>query len=178
MEIQDEKLRYPVGRFEMPATFGKPDFERAAGAIADFPRDMAQAVKGLSDSALDWRYRPNGWRIREVIHHCSDSHINAYVRFKKGLTEPEPRIAGYDEAAWARLPDDQDLPIQNALDLLHTLHSRWAYLIQKMQAADFERGYYHPEIQRVVKLSEAVLQYEWHCRHHLAHVETAKKKKF
>ena len=62
-------------------------------------------MAGLSRDQLETRYRPGGWTVKQVVHHVPDSHMNAYVRFKLGLTEDEPTIKPYDEAAWAELPD-------------------------------------------------------------------------
>ena len=41
--------------------------------------------------------------MRQVVHHVPDSHMNAYMRFKLGLTEDEPMIKPYNEAKWAEL---------------------------------------------------------------------------
>lgn len=174
----NENLKYPIGRFSMPEAFGKAELNRAKSVIGAFPELLQQELINMEDECLLWKYRTNGWNIKEVVHHCVDSHINAFVRFKKALTEEVPQISGYVESAWAKLPDNQNLPIQNALDILKPLHFRWAFLLQEMSAQEMDKGYFHPENQRIVKLSEATFHYEWHCNHHLAHVIAAKKNKF
>jgi hypothetical protein len=35
---------------------------------------------------LQWQYRPDGWTIRQLVHHCADSHMNAFIRFKLAVT--------------------------------------------------------------------------------------------
>ena len=62
-------------------------------------------MHGLSDAQIDTPYRDGGWTVRQVVHHVADSHLNAYIRFKLGLTEDAPPIKPYDEALWADLPD-------------------------------------------------------------------------
>jgi hypothetical protein len=57
------------------------------------------------------RYRPEGWTITQVVHHCADSHINSYMRFKLALTENVPTIKPYEESLWAELPDNQFSPL-------------------------------------------------------------------
>lgn len=57
-------------------------------------------------------YRPGGWTARQVIHHVPESHMNAYIRFKLALTEDEPVIKPYDEAAWAKLIDNEVTPVE------------------------------------------------------------------
>jgi len=175
---ESEKLKYPIGDFKMAANIQMKDFERAIETIANFPEVLNKDVKDLKSNELNWKYRPGGWRIYEVVHHCSDSHMNAFIRFKKALTEPSPPISGYEEGEWIKLADAQEMPISESIDLLRPLHKKWSYLLSKMSESDFEKGYFHPESQRVVKLSEAVMLYQWHCNHHLAHVQAAKKHKF
>ena len=41
--------------------------------------------------------------------------MNAYIRFKLALTEDEPVIKPYDEAAWAQLSDVGYAPIEASL---------------------------------------------------------------
>ncbi|MBT4053351.1 MAG: metal-dependent hydrolase, partial [Bacteroidetes Order II. Incertae sedis bacterium] len=51
-----------------------------------------------------------------------DSHANAYIRFRLALTEHEPKITAYNEAAWAELEDSFSVPVSVSLDLLDGLH--------------------------------------------------------
>ncbi len=73
--------------------------------LAAAPARLRALVSGLTDEQLDTPYREGGWTARQVIHHIPDSHMNSYVRFKLALTEDEPLIKPYDEAAWAMLGD-------------------------------------------------------------------------
>ncbi len=95
-------------------------------------------MKGLSDQQLDTPYRPDGWTVRQVAHHVPDSHLNAYVRFKLALTEPEPTIKPYAEDLWAQLPDTQATPVDVSLTLLESLHNRWVRLLVLAQAGRLE----------------------------------------
>ncbi|MDE3188037.1 MAG: putative metal-dependent hydrolase, partial [Acidobacteriota bacterium] len=123
---------------------------------------------GLSDVQLDTPYREGGWTARQVVHHVADSHANAYVRFKLSLTEDWPTVKPYDEAAWAKLPDSR-LPIDASLSLIAALHARWVALLESLTAEDFRKGYIHPELGRQ-DLATALAIYEWHSRHHTAHI--------
>ena len=136
---------------------------------------MRSAVQGLSTPQLDTPYRPEGWTVRQVVHHVPDSHMNAYIRFKLALTEPEPKIRPYKEAEWAKLPDTAVTPIEVSLQLLAALHSRWVDLLQNMQPSDFERTLYHPE-RGVVTLEHMLAMYAWHSGHHLAHINTLRER--
>ena len=114
-------LRYPIGPFKavMPVTH---ELRGAAiDAIEGFPARIREAVAGLSDAQLDTPYRPEGWTVRQVVHHVADSHMNALIRVKLALTEDTPTIKPYDENAWSTLPD-MTLPIAVSLEP-HRRHS-------------------------------------------------------
>jgi hypothetical protein len=114
--------------------------------------------------------------VKQVVHHLPDSHLNAYTRFKLALTEDQPTIKTYDEAAWAELPDSQKVPIDVSLDLLEALHARWVALLRSMDSAAFRRGLLHPQHGRVVTLQQMLGLYAWHGRHHVAHITALRKR--
>ena len=161
-------LQYPIGRFQMPASLSETGRLAAIVQIAEAPGRLRAAAGDLTDAQLDTPYRPDGWTVRQVVHHVADSHINAYVRLKLGLTESEPVIKTYEEALWAKLPDSQ-APIGNSLDLLEALHRRWVLLLEQTPAADFARTVRHPDLG-LLRLDQLVALYAWHGRHHVAHL--------
>lgn len=164
-----DDLRYPIGKFAAPATFSPEWRRQAIDIIADAPARLREAVKGLSDGQLATPYRPEGWTVRQVVHHVADSHLNAYVRIRLALTETGPTIRPYDEASWAKLPDVESVPVEVSLDLLDALHARWVALMRAMREGDFDRPYDHPETGRHT-LNYLVAMYAWHGTHHTAHV--------
>ena len=171
-----ERLRYPVGRFERlkePLAAGA----RAAhiATLEGAPAHFRLLVAGLNDAQLDTPYRPGGWTIRQVVHHVPDSHMNAYVRTKLAATlDTPPAILGYPEDVWAELPEAKSAPVEMSLDLLDGLHQRWVGFLRGLPAEAFQRTYIHPEM-KAVTIDEAVAMYAWHCRHHAAHIELAKR---
>ncbi len=92
-------LRYPIGRYTPPAELTERQVEAWIDEIAALPADLRAAVAPLTDEQLDTPYRPDGWTVRQVVHHLFDSHANSYVRFKWTLTEDRPAIKAYDEKA-------------------------------------------------------------------------------
>lgn len=168
-------LRYPVGRFNEVGAI--EESRRASiGELASLPRRMRDAVEGLTDRQLDTPYRPGGWTVRQVVHHVSDSHLNAYVRFKLALTEDTPTIKPYDESAWACLADS-NMPTESSLQLLEAVHSRWVELIRTTSTEQFGRKYRHPEYpDRPLTLDWLLQHYAWHSRHHLAHITSLRRR--
>jgi uncharacterized damage-inducible protein DinB len=173
---QEADLRYPVGKFDFDASLDEADYPKLIGAIAETPGALRSAVAGLSRDQLETRYRPGGWTVKQVVHHVPDSHMNAYTRFKLALTEDEPTIKPYDEAAWAELPDSQTVPIEVSLDLLDAIHVRWVTVLRSMDTSDFRRGLRHPEHGRVLTLGQMLGLYAWHGRHHVAHITSLRKR--
>jgi DinB superfamily len=162
-------LRYPIGRY---APDSRPTVESRARhieAISSLPNKMREAVAGLSAAQLDTPYRDGGWTVRHVVHHVPDSHLNAYVRFKWALTEQNPTIKAYDEAAWAQLKDSEHTPIEVSLTLLESLHARWTVLLRSLSPSDFSRTWVHPE-SGPHDLDWLLGLYAWHGNHHVAHI--------
>jgi DinB superfamily len=168
-------LRYPIGRFRRPDSLGEAERRRAIDAVAGTPAKLRAAVRGLSDPQLDTPYRPDGWTVRQLVHHVPDSHMNAYVRFKLALTEDEPTIKPYDEARWAELADSREVPVEASLVLLERLHERWVTLLRSMSDQDFARRLRHPEMG-VQRLDQVLALYEWHGAHHVAHVTSLRER--
>jgi hypothetical protein len=168
--------RYPVGKLEMPAQPSPARRQQAIDEIAATPAKLRAAVLGLSDAQLDTPYREGGWTVRQLIHHVPDSHLNAYVRLKLALTEEKPTIKTYDEAAWAKLADSQTTPIEVSLVLLDSVHSRWDRLWRSLEPADFSRALVHPE-NGERNIDWLLFVYEWHGKHHTAHITELRKQK-
>ena len=142
-----EKLRYPIGRFTAPEIYSNEYLAEKITEIASFPERLKKEVIHLSNEQLDTPYREGGWTIRQVIHHCADSHMNCFIRIKWALTEDNPLIKAYHEDRWAELQDNLTMPIQPTLSLLEGLHFRLAYLMRSLTDTDLEKSFIHPETQ-------------------------------
>ena len=170
-----DDLRYPVGDFRLRQVHhaqqtGGVDSPDRRGARAD-----ARGGQRAEREQIETPYRPGGWTVRQVVHHVPDSHLNAYCRYKLALTEDNPTIKAYDEAAWANVADTARTPPEVSLALLDALHARWVVLLESMTAADFERPLQHPE-RGAITLDWMLQLYAWHGRHHAAHVTALRKR--
>jgi len=172
-------LRYPIGKFSWVAPESEEqsakDRLRYIDIISKLPANMRAAVQDLGAQQLDTPYRPEGWTVRQVVHHVPESHMNAYIRFKLAITEDQPQIKPYNEAEWAKLPDNNITPIETSLQLLTALHSRWVDVLRSMQPSDFGRKLYHPE-HGVVNLDRMLAMYSWHSDHHVAHITSLRER--
>jgi uncharacterized damage-inducible protein DinB len=164
--------RYPIGKFSGPAPGAEVsarELDEAVRSLAELPEQLRNAVEGLDDRQLATPYREGGWTLRQVVHHVADSHMTAFGRIRKALTEDWPPVAGYQEAEWAKLHDSTAAPLAWSLDLLEGLHARWVMMLQSLTAEQWQRGYVHSEAGRLT-LPTIIALYGWHSRHHVAHI--------
>ncbi|HLI76939.1 MAG TPA: putative metal-dependent hydrolase [Acidobacteriaceae bacterium] len=160
--------RYPVGRFVPPATITAEDRVYAILALAELPEQMREAVRPLNEEQQNTPYREGGWTVRQVVHHVADSHMIAFYRLRRALTEDWPEIHGYREAAFAALPDVM-APVEWSLEIIESVHARWVMLLQSLTEEQWARGFRHAE-RGPMPLDLATLLYAWHSRHHVAHI--------
>ncbi|HET7552741.1 MAG TPA: putative metal-dependent hydrolase [Gemmatimonadaceae bacterium] len=166
-----DELRYPIGPMpKTDATLTAAERERHISSIETLPRRLRAAVAAFTPERWQTPYRPGGWTVHQLVHHVPDSHVNAYTRFKLALTEDEPTIKPYDEAAWAELADSAACVPEVSLDLLEALHRRWVALLRSLGNDDFARTLRHPEHGRTFTLDQMLAMYGWHSEHHLAHI--------
>ncbi|MBI3006612.1 MAG: putative metal-dependent hydrolase [Ignavibacteriales bacterium] len=168
-------LQYPVGKFQPKSEITDDERQQLIRQISEAPAKMRGAVKGLSKKQLDTPYRPAGWTVRQVVHHVPDSHLNAYIRFKLGITENHPTIKPYEQELWSELPDARTASIDVSLDMLESLHKRWVLFLKSLKPSDFARTINHPE-SGVQNLDRVLQLYAWHGRHHTAHITTLRER--
>ena len=164
-----EYLQYPIGKYiEQP--FSDKQLKEWLLDIQTLPMHVEHAIQNLDEAELDATYRPGGWTLKQVVHHIADSHMNAYIRFKLGLSEDNPTIKPYDENAWAQMIDTQNLPINISITLLFSLHMRLHEVLKNMKVEEWNRTIFHPEHQKQMTLWYLLGMYAWHGRHHVAHL--------
>lgn len=173
-------LRYPIGKLaDQPFSkdgYAEDQKKEYLLEIQQTPALLENAISNLDEPQLNIPYRDGGWTVKQVVHHVADSHMNAYMRFKLALTEDNPTIKTYNEAAWAELSDTKNLPVNISLTLLHALHLRWHELMKNMSEDDWQKTIYHPEQQRKITLWDLLKIYAWHGKHHVAHITALRER--
>ncbi len=163
-----DDLRFPIGKFDLETSQSKYSRDERIAAIGGFPARLDQEVGSLDPDQLEEPYRPDGWNVKQVVHHLADSHMNSFCRFKLALTEENPTIRAYFEERWADLPDG-NTEIEPSLRIIEGVHTRWAAMLGSMNEADFDRKMTHPESGSWT-LDGMLSLYHWHSLHHLAHI--------
>ncbi|MFJ7186155.1 YfiT family bacillithiol transferase [Lysinibacillus xylanilyticus] len=164
-------LRYPIGQFQFPEVVTAQQVQEWMEDIRLLPKQLAEALKGVSEQALTKSYRENGWTVTQLVHHIADSHMNSFIRFKLALTENGPTIKPYNEEEWAKLPDSE-MPVSTSYKMIEGLHERWVYLLKSLTEEQLQRAFHHPD-SGLMTLEKALALYAWHGKHHLAHIQIA-----
>ena len=170
-----EDLKYPIGKY-IVQPFSDKQWQEWLNDIKFLPQHLENAILNLDEAQLATPYREGGWTLKQLVHHVADSHMNAYIRFKLGLTEDNPVIKPYDEAAWAEMSDTRNLPINISLTILHAVHSRWNEVLKNMSREELDRTVVHPQHNKVMTLWDLLGMYAWHSKHHVAHVTALKER--
>lgn len=170
-----DDLRYPIGKY-VPEVFSHSSKEKKLMDIEFLPSDLEMAILNLDAHQLQTPYRPGGWTVHQLVHHIADSHLNAYIRFKVGLTEDYPTIKTYDENLWTNLADVEILPVNISITLLFALHKRWLAAIKDLTETQWERVVFHPEQKRDMSLWDLLCLYSWHGKHHVKHITALRER--
>ena len=168
-----DKLRFPIGEFQKPEIITSHMITNWISDIERFPAEIEKLTNQLTKDELYWTYRPEGWTIKQVVHHCADSHMNSIIRFKLALTEDSPTIRPYYEDRWANLIDGNEDNLDDSLQLLKGLHSKLGKLLKHVSEEELSREFIHPEHGKRFRIDETIGVYAWHSNHHLAHVNQA-----
>jgi hypothetical protein len=170
-----DNLKYPIGKYQ-PQPFSAKQLEQWIIDIKYLPNQLENAVINLDEHQLETPYRPDGWTVKQLVHHVADSHMNAYIRFKLGLTEDNPVIKPYEEGAWALLNDSKIIPINVSLTLLFALHTRWVAILEDIKEDEWKRTVFHPEQKKEITLWHLLGMYAWHSLHHTAHITALRQR--
>jgi predicted tellurium resistance membrane protein TerC len=166
---------YPIGKFQPKEIYSVEDIQKLITKIQRLPARLEDAVRDLSNEQLDTPYREGGWTLRQVVHHVSDSHMNAYIRTKWALTENTPLIKAYDQKSWALTPETK-MSVNGSLSLIKSLHSKWSNILRNLSPEELAKEYIHPETNKHVPLGQMIANYAWHGEHHLAHINSLKRR--
>jgi len=164
-----DKVRFPIGPF---TPILSPSIDQRNKFIQQIPKLIPYTLSmlvNLKPEQLQIPYRRDGWTIQQIIHHMADNDMNAYLRFKRALTEEEPSLPSYREDLWAELPDYLDVPIDTSLKLLEALHSRFFILLQQLTPEHYDRTL-RTQVLGVINLDTAVQRFIWHNQHHMSQI--------
>lgn len=165
-----DKDKYPIGQFQPQSNLTDEQISLLIHQIPELVKRIKALLNGVENHKLEIPYRLNGWTIKQIIHHLADNDMNAYLRFKRGLTEDNPLASTYREDLWAELNEYKTLPVEHSIALIEILHYRFYHLLIELDKGDFKRTI-QTEVLGKITLEMAVQRFIWHNKHHIAQIE-------
>ncbi|MCM3783464.1 putative metal-dependent hydrolase [Neobacillus mesonae] len=165
-----DHLRYPIGQFEPIRQLSDEARQDFIHQLPEVSIKLRRLTRHLNSDQFLTPYRPEGWNIQQVIHHMADNDMNAYIRFKRALTEAEPVASSYREDLWAELEDYKAFSAEESIHLLEILHKRFFVLLISLVPDDFRRKL-RTDALGTITLDTALQRLLWHNRHHTAQIE-------
>jgi uncharacterized damage-inducible protein DinB len=169
-----EHLQYPIGKFERIEHPTQLDWDKWVTDVAETANLLRKTVLSLNQEQRLTTYRPGGWTVQQVVHHMADNDMNAFMRFKRALTEDSPLASSYREDLWAELSDYQ-VPIEASIQLLESIHIRFVAVLGSLSPADYKKTFISP-VLGVLSLETALQRFIWHDRHHIAQIASLKER--
>jgi hypothetical protein len=134
-------------------------------------KTVEQALSGIKPEELD-RSAVGEWTPREIVHHLADSEMMSAIRIRRLLTEDEPVIHGYDEAAFARMLTS-DRPIEPSLQAMRWARETSAQLLERMTDEDWRRVGTHTE-SGPYTVDDWLTIYAAHAHDHAAQIKRSR----
>jgi hypothetical protein len=168
--INIEHLQYPIGKFKFGLAYSETDFKTNIHCIRELPHTIKALTKSLAQNQLEKTYRPGGWNYFQVVHHIADSHMNGYTRIKFAVHEKSPVIKPYNADEWSLRPGEK-FNIDAGVTAIEIINTRMANFLETLSADEYSRGYFHPEVNRLIPIIESAANYAHHGEHHLGHLK-------
>ena len=100
-----------------------------------------------------------------------------FTRFKLALTEDKPVIKPYMENLWSRIRRYKTSGYRFIIIHIGRFTSSLDGFVGKyMTSEDYHRIFVHPEHNNEISLYTALATYDWHCNHHLGHIQLTLQK--
>jgi DinB superfamily len=139
----------------------------------DGHRQVMDALSGITEAELD-RSASGEWTPRQIAHHLADSEMMSALRIRRLLTEAEPVIQGYDEAAFAKKLTS-DRPIEPSLEAMHWARESTSQLLDRLTDEDWKRAGTHSE-SGPYSVEDWLTIYAKHAHDHAAQIRRSRGK--
>jgi DinB family protein len=122
--------------------------ERAAliEAYKNGCREVADALKGISEKELDFHRASGKWSAREIVHHLADSEMTSAIRLRKLLVEMNPYIQAYDQDEFAKRLQYSKRPIEPAIKAFEAARETTSEILDRMTEDDWKRAGEHSDV--------------------------------
>lgn len=137
--------------------------------IRNFVPRLKDLVDPLAQEQLARQYIENEWTIAQIVHHLLDAHTNAYLLFKRVLTEDEAKLSWLNQDEVANLPDGRRADIRPSLLGLEGVHLRWADMLDNI--TDWSKSGTSIKSGKIYTLENLLTMYANHCDNHIQQIQ-------
>jgi hypothetical protein len=135
-------------------------------------RDETQGYFSLGEADLARTYAPGKWSVRFLLHHLADSETVFLDRIRRVISEPRQVLWVYDQDAWAKGLDYDQLP----LDISRRVYEPVRAAVIYYAGVHYERNgtleFVH-SVTGVRTLKDELDKVAAHNEHHLRQIRTA-----
>src|SRR3982750_3169012 len=132
-------------------------------------RDETLKYFALSESELARSYGPGKWPVRFILLHLSDTETVLFDRIRRVLSEPRPVIWAYDQDAWARGLEYDQLPLELSCRVYQSVRASIIYYAHRYYQSKGQLEFVHSQTG-VRTLREEFEKIASHNEHHLAQI--------
>jgi hypothetical protein len=126
------------------------------------------AVTGADAGELS-RPGPEGWSVRDVLVHLSDTEMVRATRIRMILSEEEPQLFAFDEELWKRRLHYLWRSPEAAIALFDQLRYTTVEILRQLDMRSWEKAGVHPEDGRLT-VAELVIRGALHGEEHAAQI--------
>jgi len=130
------------------------------------PRQLREAVAGMTEKQLDAVPIAGKWSTRQVIAHLADFEPVYADRMKRVIAEDDPTLFGGDPKLFAARLAYGARDVEEELQLIEAVRKHVARILRTLKAADFERTGRH-STSGPLSLETLLQRITGHIPHHL-----------
>lgn len=137
--------------------YGKA-YDLLTEALQKFPKEM-------------WDFEPTqGWSIRQIVVHITDSEANSFVRCRRLVAEPGSAVLGYNEETWAKTLHYEQQDADDALQLFKWLRLTSYKLIKAIPESTWAHTIEHSE-NGTMTMEDWLNVYSSHVPDHISQMQ-------
>lgn len=126
----------------------------------------------LNESALELRYAPGKWSVREILHHLCDAETVLFDRIRRVISEPRSVLWAFDQDAWANKLNYAERPLRLSRDIYEATRAGVIHYAQLHYQRNGHLEFVHSETG-IRTLKDEFEKVADHNRGHLDQIATA-----
>jgi hypothetical protein len=135
-------------------------------------RDETLKYFSLGQKDLERTYGPGKWSVRFILLHLADSETVLFERIRRVLSEPSQVVWYYDQDAWAKALDYQQVPLELSRDVYRSVREAIMYYADRFYETKGHVEFVH-SVSGLRTLKDEFDKVASHNEHHLEQIRAA-----